>query len=172
MNRERREMAVWEKKSRTEIMKKDVYKNYIRYYLLLGISIFWAFVLGFSENTSKWEVSTMSFYFFVLFVAIHVYEDSLIHIKESGKNRNIFYKYIYVPVSLKDLYWAKMFVIGTDIIKIVLIEQVLAVLARCIDGGDFSYMGQMLMPLYVGMVLILYFGAILGWNCRRCMKEC
>lgn len=170
MNLERRELIVWERNSRKAELRKNAYGNYVIFYLTLGIRMMLAFALGCCVGEEESAFAEIAIYCYLYFCGMYCSESPLIWIRENGKKCNILKKYIDVPISLRDLYYAKMAVISVNIIKISLLEELIVIFGHCLSGGDFTYMGQMFTPFYAGIVMILYFGLILGWNYHRCVR--
>ena len=86
---------------------------------------------------------------------METYIDSLFYVKEKGRKSNVFSKYMYVPVSIKMLCHAKLAVLFKQVGKTTLIAQILAILGSFIDGVEFSCVGQMFVPTYIGVGFIL-----------------
>lgn len=137
-------------------------------YLVLGFAVFTSVMVGFCTDVGKWEFSVVWLYVLMNYFALSkIYIEPVLYVKEKGRNKAVLEKYINIPVNLKLLCGAKMIVMGRKIVKYTMLGQIAAVIVRYLDGADFSYMGMLLSPCYLCIILLAFCTVCLGYQYKK-----
>lgn len=159
MTDEFKQLVERERKQKKEYLIKSTSGMYIIFYIFLILIYILAVGVGFMGDEKKNNIFSLCLNLFNMFNLMIIYlEMPLFQIKENGKMVNVLKKYQYMPVSLKTVFLAKMAVFCSDIIKHAFLATGLSMMISLCVYRKFSYLGQTLIPLYIGMILIVIYG--------------
>jgi len=162
MSIEFRELVEKERLESKERMEKESSGTYVLFYVLFGVYVLISALCGFKYESYK-DMPYLSFcvigYFSCLFFNRYLYS-----VRENGKNINIFQKYRYIPVNLKKLFWAKLFLISKNICILTVLAQAAALLIRILDldkdGGRISDITVWMPVIFGGIIWIMVAGKL------------
>ncbi len=161
-------MIAYENELRKERLKINCQGIEVMLYLVLGFAVFTSVMVGFCTDVGKWEFSVVWPYVLMNYFALSkIYIEPVLYVKEKGRNKAVLEKYINIPVNLKLLCGAKMIVMGRKIVKYTMLGQIAAVIVRYLDGADFSYMGMLLSPFYLCIILLAFCTVCLGYQYKK-----
>lgn len=139
-----------------ERMMKETMGTYILFYLMLGLSVVFSMMFGFSMDGMPVVFICLSFSQWTVYSLFVSYLTSVL---ENNKRENIYRKYIYSPISLKTLRKAKFIVMCKIVIPVAMLSQLLAVVIRLVDpdqdGGHITDLTVWL-PFIIVIVFLLY----------------
>lgn len=154
MAAEFRELVEKERFESKERMKKESSGIYVLFYIWAGFYVLASGLWGFKYESMK---DTPYYTLFVMaFLLFQPFNRYLYNVREDGKYINIFQKYKYIPVNLKQIVLVKLILISKNILIPTAMAQAAALLIRILDldkdGGRISYI-TVWMPVIFGVIM-------------------
>lgn len=153
MTVEMKQLIAKERYESGERRKKETEGTYVLLYFLTGFYVMESALWGFHYDGFLDAPFMFLWIGYIATVATNTY---IFTVKENGHRENIFEKYMYIPVDMKKLFCAKIYIASLYIIKVTLAAQIVAFVVRCLEvryEGGCLFDALLFVPGLTGIII-------------------
>ena len=159
------ELIKKERLEKRERMKSETVGVYIIFYLGAIFHVFVSTLYGYQTDDSAAQTSVYWYLVMGTVICYIAFNQYLYWVRENGHYKNIFRKYMYIPINLKKLFLAKAVIAGRNMLGLSLLGQsasLLIVIANPGNEGAVISQFHVWLPCLTGIIAFVWFLLLMG----------